>query len=57
VGAKKVSIPRKVLLAKMIKWGKLAIRNACRQDQGLKGFQIARPFMSISETEIELRLF
>jgi hypothetical protein len=53
----KISIRRKVLLTKKIKWLEVAVGYACRQDQRLKGFQDTRPSMRVSEIQIELRLF
>jgi len=54
----KISIRRKVLPTKTIKWLEVAVGNAGRQDQRLKGFQGIKPSsMRVSEIEIELRLF
>ncbi|WP_343048701.1 PAS domain-containing protein [Rhizobium rhizoryzae] len=57
VGAKKVSVSRKVRLTKTVKRLKVAAANVCCQDQRLKRFQSTRPSLRVSEIEIELRLF
>lgn len=56
VGYQKISIRWKVLLTKTTKWLEVAVGNACREDQGLKGFHDTRPSMQVSKIQIELRL-
>jgi hypothetical protein len=49
VSCEEVSIRRKVLLTKSIKWLEVAVGNAGRQDERLKGFQDTKPSLRVSD--------
>lgn len=49
VSRQEISVRRKVLLTKTIKWLEVAVGHACRQDERLKGFQDNKPSLRVSD--------